>query len=203
MCQTAPLCLDQHPNYIRVDGKPAFAIYRIGLIAAEGALKPMLTLWRQLAVEAGLRGLHIVGTIGGHEPREQAATSLWGQGVDAGFHFVPSLSWAFDSSSLDEGKVATTTNLPVGVDVQYWGASAGFDRRPRIPDWHSNWRRQTYPASEPVGICRADESAAKDLAITPQQFGDGLGASFRAMSKQPQQPGARGRLPTLSLTPSA
>ena len=105
MCQTAPLCLDQHPNYIRVDGKPAFAIYRIGLIAAEGALKPMLTLWRQLAVEAGLRGLHIVGTIGGHEPREQAATSLWGQGVDAGFHFVPSLSWAFDSSSLDEGKV--------------------------------------------------------------------------------------------------
>ena len=67
--------------------------------------------------------------------------------------------------------MATTTNLPVGVDVQYWGASAGFDRRPRIPDWHSNWRRQTCPASEPVGICRADESAAKDLAITPQQFG--------------------------------
>ena len=145
MCQTAPLCLDQHPNYIRVDGKPAFAIYRIGLIAAEGALKPMLTLWRQLAVEAGLRGLHIVGTIGGHEPREQAATSLWGQGVDAGFHFVPSLSWAFDSSSLDEGKVATTTNLPVGVEA--WMCSTGAPRQ-------ASTGGHAYPTGTPTGAGR-------------------------------------------------
>jgi hypothetical protein len=45
------------PRYIRVDGKPMFLIYRSASI---GPAEPMLRRWRELAVQAGLPGLHIV-----------------------------------------------------------------------------------------------------------------------------------------------
>jgi lipopolysaccharide biosynthesis protein len=45
-------------RYIKVDGKPLFVIYRPGEIP-DG--RRMLDLWRQMAVEAGLPGLHLVG----------------------------------------------------------------------------------------------------------------------------------------------
>ncbi|CAI5476044.1 unnamed protein product [Closterium sp. Yama58-4] len=46
------LPLFKHPNYIKVNNKPAFGIYIIPLIKE---LKPMLKLWRSLAKEEGPR----------------------------------------------------------------------------------------------------------------------------------------------------
>lgn len=46
-------------RYIRVDNKPVFLIYRPELMPDP---RGTLDLWRRLAVEAGLDGLHIIGT---------------------------------------------------------------------------------------------------------------------------------------------
>lgn len=46
------------PRYIRVQGMPLFLIYRPDLLPDAAAT---LALWRALAAEAGLRGLHIAG----------------------------------------------------------------------------------------------------------------------------------------------
>ena len=51
----------QHKNYIRVDGKPIFSIYRIGHIPNADA---MIAYWRLLAEKSGLPGLHIVAIEG-------------------------------------------------------------------------------------------------------------------------------------------
>jgi lipopolysaccharide biosynthesis protein len=58
------------PRYIRVDGKPMFLIYRSASI---DVCAPMLKLWRELAQQAGLAGLHIVGMLTGfdRDPRPE------------------------------------------------------------------------------------------------------------------------------------
>ena len=58
------------PRYIRVDGKPMFLIYRSASI---DVCAPMLELWRELAQQAGLAGLHIVGMLTGfdRDPRPE------------------------------------------------------------------------------------------------------------------------------------
>jgi hypothetical protein len=47
----------QDPRYIRVDGKPVFLIYRSSSIEC---CPEMFACWRQLALDAGLPGLHLV-----------------------------------------------------------------------------------------------------------------------------------------------
>jgi lipopolysaccharide biosynthesis protein len=46
------------PRYIRMDGKPVFVIYQARTLPDAAAT---LALWRAMAAEAGLGGLHIVG----------------------------------------------------------------------------------------------------------------------------------------------
>ncbi len=53
----APAFFD--PRYIRVDGKPLFAIYHPDEIPD---VRHVTDLWREMAVKAGLPGLHLVGT---------------------------------------------------------------------------------------------------------------------------------------------
>ena len=50
------------PRYITVDGKPLFLLYRPLEIPD---LPQVVKLWRKLATDAGLRGLHLVGVRGG------------------------------------------------------------------------------------------------------------------------------------------
>lgn len=52
------------PRYIRVDGKPMLLIYRSASI---DVCAPMLELWRKLAQQAGLAGVHIVGMLTGFD----------------------------------------------------------------------------------------------------------------------------------------
>src|SRR4029077_7526316 len=52
------------PRYIRVDGKPIFLIFQPSQLPDSAAT---LALWRAMAVEAGLGGLHIGGMAFSHD----------------------------------------------------------------------------------------------------------------------------------------
>lgn len=58
----APFFLDS--RYLKVNGKPLFVIYRPSDIPD---VARVMELWQQMAVEAGLPGLHIVATIHGKQ----------------------------------------------------------------------------------------------------------------------------------------
>lgn len=76
----------RHPNYIRKYGKPVFVIYRTGHVGTK--LKPMMHLWRKLALDHGLPGLHLVTTVGNFvKSDEQTAAVNADAGMDAAFHF--------------------------------------------------------------------------------------------------------------------
>jgi len=54
----------KHPNYIKVDNKPLFLIYRCDHIGVD-LLPKMLACWNRLAVAAGINGVYFVSTLGG------------------------------------------------------------------------------------------------------------------------------------------
>jgi len=47
----------KHPNYIRIDDRPVFAVYRVEK-HDEAPLRDIFRLWDKLAVENGLKGIH-------------------------------------------------------------------------------------------------------------------------------------------------
>jgi len=139
----------QHPNYIRNNGKPVFAIYRTGHVKQK--LRPMITLWKRMAVDSGLPGLHIVDSI------NHFYTSMIDEGfdvrgvVDASYHFML-------------GEPASMRNLPSmsGFDnIQYWGSTVRFDRRPRSGDYN-------FP-----------------ILRTPHEFGSAYSAMIARLSTMP------------------
>lgn len=67
------------PRYIKVDGKPFFLIYNI-LAMPNPSL--FMDKWQALAIENGLKGIHFVGNIMGHEA-EQRKEDVFSSGVDA------------------------------------------------------------------------------------------------------------------------
>lgn len=73
-------------RYVRVDGKPLFVIYRPGDLPDANAVT---ALWQDMALEAGLPGLHLVG-VTWHRAWDPVAA-----GFDAGlFHYLPPrFSW--------------------------------------------------------------------------------------------------------------
>ena len=113
-----------HPNYIRIRGKPVFAIYRVGHFKEK--FKPMMTLWKTLAREYGYAGLHLVDTMNNFflSGIDSDGPDELNDLIDAAFHFqvgVPASSKDFPTRS--------GLRLP-----QYWGATTSFDRRPRVGD---------------------------------------------------------------------
>lgn len=162
----------KHPKYIRVSGKPAFAIYRAGLL--EKKLEPMLTLWEGLARDSGLTGLHIIATLGGKFGRGPDEL-LWTRTplIEAAFHYVSTNFCCWDEDDLStwppapaENKRPSSTvqNSPeMSQATQYWGATAGFDNRPRHPE-----NKEAFP----------DWSQ-----LEPWMFGAAVEFSLRSMSQ--------------------
>ncbi len=77
-----PFFLDE--RYIKKDGKPVFVIYRPENIPN---LKKMLQLWRKLALENGLEGIHVVGT--NYDDLEK-------KGLDAAVQYEPNYTLFHD-----------------------------------------------------------------------------------------------------------
>jgi hypothetical protein len=145
-----------HPNYVRIHGKPVFIIYRTGHVGTK--LVPMIKRWRIRAVEKGLPGLHIVQTIGNFYKTDVGTSSLTTEaGIDASYHFWPQLMASFEGVT----GTASTADVELELDdpnhTQYWGAFTGFDRRPRV-------------------------ASADPILRSPEDFEQGLGKSFKSMA---------------------
>ena len=52
------------PRYIKVDGKPFFLIYNITMMPDP---KAFMDSWNELAIKNGLKGIHFVGNVMGHQ----------------------------------------------------------------------------------------------------------------------------------------
>ncbi|CAK0800459.1 unnamed protein product [Prorocentrum cordatum] len=113
----------KHEQYMKMNGKPIFAIYRPGLIAAEAKLGPMLSLWRQLAQQHGFPGMYFVNTHSGFWQEMVGQPQLF----DAAYHFLSTCC-----SSGREYNIATAADQGLNHEpVQFWGAFTGFNNRVR------------------------------------------------------------------------
>jgi len=149
----------KHKNYIRVDGKPVFILYRIGHI--DSKLKPMLDLWNILAYDANLAGIHFVNTIGNFRDIDIRTPMLEQEAqIDAAFHFWPQLfSKKITLNTINgfSGSTQDIAELTGTYTTQYWGSFTGFDRRPR-------------------------DASSTPTMRTVDQFGIGLKCSFNGMA---------------------
>jgi hypothetical protein len=114
----------EHPNYAKVRGKPVFHIYRIGHIGE--TLRPMLRMWRELAIANGFPGLHIVSQLGSFRVQDKLTIGLENE-VDASFHFWPNIQLNYQHNK----KTSSLEDIPLNTPVQYWGGYRNFDRRVR------------------------------------------------------------------------
>jgi 2-polyprenyl-3-methyl-5-hydroxy-6-metoxy-1,4-benzoquinol methylase len=124
-----------HPNYIKVDGKPVFLIYRIGLL---GDANDMLGAWRQQARVHGWPGMHFLSVLGWVPD-----TRILVQELDGVCEFYPNYLGAFDWQFFHVGRLRVQTveeawrrilQVPKIHPVQYRGAFACWDDTPRLGD---------------------------------------------------------------------
>ncbi len=120
-----------HPNYIRVDGRPVFLIYRIGHVDDASG---MVERWRELASRRGDPGLHIVAVEGAFDDNREAPDF-----VDAVAEHHPSCVQAaarpLVSGGLSIVPVEEIWRLSLareaGGPVRYRGACHAWDNTPR------------------------------------------------------------------------
>lgn len=139
-------------NYVKVNNKPVFIIYRIGHFGDK--LQPMLKLWNHLAVSNGFAGMYFIATIGNFYNIDNS-TALQLQNIheiDATFHFWPNIKAIYNTKRLS----STEDVKFIPSLAQYWGSCTGFDARPRRPDSFS-------------------------LKVTPKSFEANLQISFSSM----------------------
>ncbi|CAK9067532.1 unnamed protein product [Durusdinium trenchii] len=122
----------KHPKYLRINGAPVFAIYRLGHM--KHVAGRMFAFWRQLARQEGFHDLHLVQTIGNFYNVDRQQVIANESEISASLHFWPQLFAAWNLWGA--GDASSTFDLPLrtrAAHVQYWGAFTGFDRRPRDP----------------------------------------------------------------------
>ena len=119
----------KHRMYIKMEGKPAFIIYRIGHINHK--LEPMIDLWNRLALVNGLPGVYVISTVGSFFKTENSTFELTkSKRVNAVFHF--SWHWFSPRNNGNRPVSASLSDIKdVPAKVQYWGTLVGFDNYPR------------------------------------------------------------------------
>ena len=126
----------KHHNYITVDDKPVFVLFRIGQM--RDVLVPMLKLWRGLAVKNGLKGLHIIHALNNFISIDKVfQDSSLLLSCDANFQYFPTLKGIYHiENSTSESEVFTPSN-----QRQYWGGFTNF---------HNNVRRSVNSTVRPI-----------------------------------------------------
>lgn len=144
------------PRYIRVNGKPLFLIYRPVSIPR---CEEMIVHWQKLALTNGLKGIHMVRTLGGFSIGEQ-------QGFDASMEFEPHYTFAH------------------GNLKQPWSRFSVEGREHLVMDYDKVWQsilertphrdgEQIYPGAYVNwdNTPRRGSSGQSSLGMTPQKFG--------------------------------
>ncbi|HEX5120256.1 MAG TPA: glycoside hydrolase family 99-like domain-containing protein [Pseudonocardiaceae bacterium] len=128
-----PHFLDE--RYLRVDGRPVFYLFRPGDIPD---LHHVVALWQQLAVDAGLPGLYLVGDADGPWVRDPALdAAVWnpappprGHELESGFPGIPlregPRAFPYDQTYADWLLFGLSTDIR-----QHPCVVPGFDNTPR------------------------------------------------------------------------
>lgn len=155
----------EHKNYICVEDKPVFLIYRIGHIPDA---EEMVACWRELALERGLPGLHIVAVEGGFEDSKVAPAF-----ADAATEHQP-------SCVLDKCQPLVMDGLRVYSVEDVW--RRGLEKRATLA--------VHYP-----GVCHAWDNSPRRgrdgsvvLASRPQRFTQHLKQTFKRATEGEQAP---------------
>jgi SAM-dependent methyltransferase len=155
----------KHKNYICVEGKPVFLIYRIGHIPNA---RSMITCWRDLALEHGLPGLHIVTIEGGFADSKEAPD------------FVDAVADHQPSCELDKSRPLVVNGLKVYSVEEIWQRSL--------------LKKPSHPVHYP-GICHAWDNTPRRgrdgtvvLASRPHRFRKHLDHIFESVRKRKQMP---------------
>ncbi|MAE66068.1 MAG: glycosyl transferase, partial [Phycisphaeraceae bacterium] len=147
----------EHPNYIRVQGRPLLVVYRLGDIDDGPA---MIDAWRRRAESAGLPGLHLVAALNHQAPDAQQLAA-----VDAACEFLPNYLYPQERMRIrrfgilglqcaEEGWRGTLS-LPKAHRVQYRGVFRSWDNTPRFRD---------------RGVVTIDSDTATFRALLDRQF---------------------------------
>ncbi|GAB3126789.1 glycoside hydrolase family 99-like domain-containing protein [Glaciibacter psychrotolerans] len=168
-----PLITD--PRYIRVDNKPLVSVYRITQIPD---YTTVLAYWRQVAVDAGLDGLHLV-TVDVGRSMDGIDTDLSAHGLDAFLEFAPhNRKWTpqdrddlgvdtrFEGNILSYAAMAGGSELQLlePIDVQrYPGVMVNFDNTAR-----RQWQPDLWYGANPFTFRRWLNSAVS--AVSDRDF---------------------------------
>jgi len=150
----------KHKLYMKIDGKPIFAIYRPGLIIAQSKLSPMLALWVKKAQRAGLPGIYFVNTHSGFWKEMIGQPRIF----DASYHFLSTCCSKGGAHNWQHSIATAADQEQAKEPVQYWGAFTGFNNRVRRPELEHT-----------------------EIPVTPGQFYTALLRSFSAMASTPQR----------------
>ncbi len=159
----------RHPNYIKVEGKPVFLIYRIGHL---DHANDRLRAWRHLALADGWPGMHFVSVLGWVPDTHVLLPEL-----DGVCEFYPNYLGALDWQFFQLGTLRVQTveeawrrilQVPKIHSVQYRGAFASWDNTPRLRD-----RGVVYIDAPPdkwrAFLSRQIERTSTDAAL-PEKF---------------------------------
>jgi len=150
------------PRYIRVDGKPLIAVYKIAQLPDVAAT---LRRWRERAEEEGLPGLHIVTVDVGRE-LDGVDGDLSEYGIDAFLEFAPhnrqwslmdltefeDLDGRFGGHIMSYPEMVTTSELVLRQPVEperYPGVMVNFDNTAR-----RQWQPDLWYGSNPYTFRR-------------------------------------------------
>lgn len=130
------------PRYIRIEGKPMFLIYRSASIEVCAA---MLRVWRELAHQAGLPGLHIVGMLTGFDRDRRPEI------FDAFAEFEPMYTIRHGLPYWIRKREKWIRRITTGI----WRATGRLSRPLQSHDYGALWRAaamrelpvQTYPGA--------------------------------------------------------
>jgi len=124
----------RNPNYIKIDGKPLFLIYKVSDI---DCYIEMFDYWRKLAKKADLNGLFLVSTLGNFLNDYPTEIERY---IDATVEFFPNFLGRDDLIFCHDGRknfynidlaFETIANFPKYHKRQFSGTMVNFDNSPR------------------------------------------------------------------------
>lgn len=166
----------RHHNYIKIDGKPVFNIYRVGNIQK---LPEMIAVWQEHAIKNGFPGLVINAVLGNFEDSNVQAFTSFKSSLDNFITFEPNFIKRFVS---DPG---STTTFNIKDAPTNWRAIEGLRSlgsnhlRGTFPNWDNSPRRREhgtiFAGSTPEGfrshLQSLFERYSLEIASTPHHSG--------------------------------